>query len=170
LPVGVTWFAISLVSSGFDRYIKLHPTTSINLISYWNGSFGTLSPMLRLSTIAAFDVLVILTVIFLSITYTSKERNYLNSVEKRTNSEDLKRIALVIDIKKFLFPHKQITPIVINESIRTSLRIMGESNKALLQTSKSLGRSISEITKREARVNRQQEVLRKLLSPRPKKK
>jgi hypothetical protein len=150
LPVALTWYAISKATSAFATYTANNTLQVVNFLDFWENGYGVLSKTWSLSSVASLDFLIILLIIFLTVTITliEKRTKRLRAAEISELDED--RIRLAISISTYLFSQQKVTNVTMNQSLAKALRDILNSTDSLDRTSKELNKTVKAIpTNRE---------------------
>jgi hypothetical protein len=150
LPVALTWYAISKATSAFATYTANNTLQVVNFLDFWENGYGVLSKTWSLSSVASLDFLIILLIIFLTVTITliEKRTKRLRAAEISELDED--RIRLAISISTYLFGQQKVTNVTMNQSLAKALRDILNSTDSLDRTSKELNKTVKAIpTNRE---------------------
>jgi hypothetical protein len=150
LPVALTWYAISKATSAFATYTANNTLQVVNFLDFWENGYGVLSKTWSLSSVASLDFLIILLIIFLTVTITliEKRTKRLRAAEISELDED--RIRLAISISTYLFGQQKVTNVTMNQSLAKALRDILNSTESLDRTSKELNKTVKAIpTNRE---------------------
>ena len=150
LPVALTWFAISKATSAFATYTANNTLQVVNFLDFWENGYGVLSKTWSLSSVASLDFLIILFIIFLTVTITliEKRTKRLRAAEISELDED--RVRLAISISTYLFGQQKVTNVTMNQSLAKALRDILNSTDSLDRTSKELNKTVKAIpTNRE---------------------
>jgi len=150
LPVALTWYAISKATNAFAVYTANNTLQVVNFLDFWENGYGVLSKKWSLSAVATLDFLIILLIIFLtiSITLVEKRTKRLRAMEISELDED--RVRLAISISTYLFSQQKVTNVSMNQSLAKALRDILNSTESLDRTSKELNKTVKAIpTNRE---------------------
>ena len=142
LPVTITWIAISEASSSFSSFIAENEAVVVNFLEFWQGGYGDLDPIWKLSTIALIDFFILAVIILLTI---GAQVVKLRS-EKYVRTPDTfpleQRFLLLQELKEFLAQQEALTPLTFNRQLATSLRNLGRSTDNLERLTRELGKSV----------------------------
>ena len=150
LPVALTWYAISKATSAFATYTANNTLEVVNFLDFWENGYGVLSKTWSLSAVASLDFLIILLIIFLTITITLIEKRTKRLRAAEISGLDEDRIRLAINISTYLFGQQKVTNVTMNQSLAKALRDILNSTESLDRTSKELNKTVKAIpTNRE---------------------
>ncbi|CAB4827998.1 unannotated protein [freshwater metagenome] len=150
LPVALTWYAISKATSAFATYTANNTLEVVNFLDFWENGYGVLSKTWSLSAVASLDFLIILLIIFLTITITLIEKRTKRLRAAEISGLDEDRIRLAINISTYLFGQQKVTNVTMNQSLAKALRDILNSTDSLDRTSKELNKTVKAIpTNRE---------------------
>jgi hypothetical protein len=150
LPVALTWYAISKATSAFATYTANNTLQVVNFLDFWENGYGVLSKTWSLSSVASLDFLIILLIIFLTITITLIEKRTKRLRAAEISGLDEDRIRLAINISTYLFGQQKVTNVTMNQSLAKALRDILNSTDSLDRTSKELNKTVKAIpTNRE---------------------
>ena len=150
LPVALTWFAISKATSAFATYTANNTLQVVNFLDFWENGYGVLSKTWSLSSVASLDFLIILFIIFLTVTITLIEKRTKRLRDAEISELDEDRVRLAISISTYLFGQQKVTNVTMNQSLAKALRDILNSTDSLDRTSKELNKTVKAIpTNRE---------------------
>jgi len=150
LPVALTWFAISKATSAFATYTANNTLQVVNFLDFWENGYGVLSKTWSLSSVASLDFLIILFIIFLTVTITLIEKRTKRFRDAEISELDEDRVRLAISISTYLFGQQKVTNVTMNQSLAKALRDILNSTDSLDRTSKELNKTVKAIpTNRE---------------------
>jgi len=150
LPVALTWFAISKATSAFATYTANNTLQVVNFLDFWENGYGVLSKTWSLSSVASLDFLIILFIIFLTVTITLIEKRTKRLRDAEISELDEDRVRLAISISTYLFGQQKVTNVTMNQSLAKALRDILNSTESLDRTSKELNKTVKAIpTNRE---------------------
>ena len=150
LPVALTWFAISKATSAFATYTANNTLQVVNFLDFWENGYGVLSKTWSLSSVASLDFLIILLIIFLTVTITLIEKRTKRFRDAEISELDEDRVRLAISISTYLFGQQKVTNVTMNQSLAKALRDILNSTDSLDRTSKELNKTVKAIpTNRE---------------------
>ena len=150
LPVALTWYAISKATSAFATYTANNTLQVVNFLDFWENGYGVLSKTWSLSSVASLDFLIILLIIFLTVTITLIEKRTKRLRVAEISELDEDRIRLAISISTYLFGQQKVTNVTMNQSLAKALRDILNSTESLDRTSKELNKTVKAIpTNRE---------------------
>ena len=150
LPVALTWFAISKATSAFATYKANNTLQVVNFLDFWENGYGVLSKTWSLSSVASLDFLIILFIIFLTVTITLIEKRTKRLRDAEISELDEDRVRLAISISTYLFGQQKVTNVTMNQSLAKALRDILNSTDSLDRTSKELNKTVKAIpTNRE---------------------
>ena len=150
LPVALTWFAISKATSAFATYTANNTLQVVNFLDFWENGYGVLSKTWSLSSVASLDFLIILFIIFLTVTITLIEKRTKRLRDTEISELDEDRVRLAISISTYLFGQQKVTNVTMNQSLAKALRDILNSTDSLDRTSKELNKTVKAIpTNRE---------------------
>ena len=134
LPVALTWKAVSDATAGFAAFTSQSQATPVNFLEFWQNGYGYISPFWTISNVALVDFWIILLVIGITLLANTLNSNGQRIIEFNSQLLEKEKLAIVIDIKKYLYnvkPHKieNINQDVIG-SIEKLNQGMREFNKA----------------------------------------
>lgn len=150
LPVALTWYAISKATSAFATYTANNTLQVVNFLDFWENGYGVLSKTWSLSSVASLDFLIILFIIFLTVTITLIEKRTKRLRDAEISELDEDRVRLAISISTYLFGQQKVTNVTMNQSLAKALRDILNSTDSLDRTSKELNKTVKAIpTNRE---------------------
>jgi len=150
LPVALTWYAISKATSAFATYTANNTLQVVNFLDFWENGYGVLSKTWSLSSVASLDFLIILLIIFLTVTITLIEKRTKRFRDTEISELDEDRVRLAISISTYLFGQQKVTNVTMNQSLAKALRDILNSTESLDRTSKELNKTVKAIpTNRE---------------------
>ena len=150
LPVALTWYAISKATSAFATYTANNTLQVVNFLDFWENGYGVLSKTWSLSSVASLDFLIILFIIFLTVTITLIEKRTKRFRDAEISELDEDRVRLAISISTYLFGQQKVTNVTMNQSLAKALRDILNSTESLDRTSKELNKTVKAIpTNRE---------------------
>lgn len=145
LPVALTWYAISKATSAFATYTANNTLQVVNFLDFWENGYGVLSKTWSLSSVASLDFLIILLIIFLTVTITLIEKRTKRLRVAEISELDEDRIRLAINISTYLFGQQKVTNVTMNQSLAKALRDILNSTESLDRTSKELNKTVKAI-------------------------
>lgn len=147
-PVALTWLAVGNATSGFSKYIKVHGTSVVNFLDFWQNGYNTLSSEWRIGNVATLDFSIIATVIALTLTVSvmARRSNALHESAERKVEAD--RVRIAIAISKFLFAKRTMTTLTVNASLANSVTKLANAAHSVEATAKSLEKSTKKLPAR----------------------
>jgi hypothetical protein len=122
VPVALTWSAVSHATAGFAKYINENPNAVANFLEFWQNGYGYLSPEWTIGTVANLDFLIILVVIFLTLYISLATNRDKQQRSIRSESFNLERLALALEVRDFLHDKRRITTVTMNQSMATAIQ------------------------------------------------
>jgi len=147
-PVALTWLAVGNATSAFSRYVKIHGTSVVNFLDFWQNGYNTLSAEWRIGNIAALDFSVIALVIALTLTVSVLGRRSNEIHDRAERTIESERVQIAIQIVKFLFTKRTMTTVAVNASLANSVTKLANAAKSVELTTKSLEKSTKKIPAR----------------------
>ncbi len=147
-PVALTWLAVGNATSGFSKYVKIHGTSVVNFLDFWQNGYDTLSSEWRIGNVATLDFSIIAIVIALTLTVSvmGRRSNELHAqAEHKVESE---RVRIAIQIAKFLFTKRTMTTVTVNASLANSVTKLANAANNVATTAKSLEKSTKKMPAR----------------------
>jgi predicted transcriptional regulator len=168
-PVGLTWWAISVVSPGFDEYITQRSLQGqdANFLQYWGQVDNTRFPSLsedffQIQEIAALGATIIVGIIFATLV-----AGILNSrVSRRTQLAFRQRDAVIIAIRRALHTAREATPESLAASLAESMTELLESSRLIIEAARRLEQAsvgVSQLEPTFTSLNKQLETFDKRL-------
>ena len=147
-PVALTWLAVGNATTGFSKYVKIHGTSVVNFLDFWQNGYDTLSSEWRIGNVATLDFSIIAIVIALTLTVSvmGRRSNALHeAAEKKVEAE---RVRIAIAIAKFLFTKRTMTTVTVNASLANSVTKLANAAHSVETTAKSLEKSTKKMPAR----------------------
>lgn len=142
LPVTITWIAISEASSSFSTFIAENEAIVLNFLEFWQGGYGDLNPIWKLSSIALIDFFILAIIILLTIGAQVLRLRSERLAQTRDRFPLEERFLLLKELKEYLAQQEVLTPITLNRQLTTSLRNLTRSAENLERLTRELGKSV----------------------------
>jgi len=147
-PVALTWLAVGNATSGFSKYVKIHGTSVVNFLDYWQNGYNTLPVEWRIGNVAALDFSIIAIVIALTLTVSILGQRSNSAMLRDESKIERDRIEIAIRLTKFLFTKRTMTTVAVNASLANSVTKLANAAKSVAETTKSLEKSTKKIPAR----------------------
>jgi hypothetical protein len=128
--------------------VKIHGTSVVNFLDFWQNGYNTLSAEWRIGNIAALDFSVIALVIALTLTVSVLGRRSNEIHDRAERTIESERVQIAIQIVKFLFTKRTMTTVAVNASLANSVTKLANAAKSVELTTKSLEKSTKKIPAR----------------------
>lgn len=138
LPVALTWKAISDATRGFAQFTAQSDSTPVNFLEFWQNGYGYINEFWTISNVAILDFWIIMFVIFITLLANSFASNGQRIYEVTNEALDVEKLAIVIEIKKYLFnakPHKIEN---INQDVINSIERLNQGMREFNKTSENI--------------------------------
>ena len=147
VPVAFTWAGISQATAAFSRYSEANPNKVVNFFDFWENGYDVLNRFWVLSNIALITstLLTLIIVGSVGIAYLQKSAKLLQRTTK--NSVEQSRLELALAINKYLFDFRDVTPIILNNSLSGSIRDLRMAAASLGKVMKSAEKSATELAR-----------------------
>lgn len=142
-PVALTWAAISVVTAAFSRYEKANPNSLINFLEFWQQGYGYISDFWRLSSVAGFDVILVLFIIVLTYLVSQLTRNNFKQELVEVRDIENSRSLLVMQLNEYFHEFKNPTPSQINRNIYIATKSLNKTVQSLTKMVSRLEKDIS---------------------------
>lgn len=147
VPIAFTWAGISQATAAFSKYSEANPNKVVNFFDFWENGYDVLNPFWVLSNIALITstLLTLIIVGSVGIAYLQKSARLLQRTTK--NSVEQSRLNLALAMNKYLFDFRDVTPIILNQSLNGSIRDLRVASASLSKVMKSAEKNATELAR-----------------------
>jgi hypothetical protein len=114
----------------------------VNFLEFWQGGYGDLNPIWRLSSIALIDFFILAIIILLTIGAQVLRLRSEGLAQTRDRFPLEERFLLLKELKEYLVQQEFLTPITLNRQLTTSLRNLSRAAENLERLTRELGKSV----------------------------
>lgn len=135
LPLALTWYSIAEATSAFEEFVSRNATSTANFLEFWQNGYGILPDFWRIGSVARLDVVIILIIIGMTVA-----SGMLHARANQTDAADgerieHERIALALDISKYLHDRREVSSTVINDAVADALAELRRATQELVRAS-----------------------------------
>jgi signal transduction histidine kinase len=132
-PVALTWYAVGQATSAFKEFVDKNAAATVNFLEFWQNGYDVLPREWRISNVALFDFLIVLSVIVLTVI-----SNILSGrSDRRLVQEELEieqeRTELALAIKEYLHSHQNLTRATLNAGVATAIENLVQATENIQQ-------------------------------------
>lgn len=142
LPVTITWIAISEASSSFSEFIAKNEAIVVNFLEFWQGGYGDLNPIWKLSSIALIDFFILAVIMLLTIVAQVLRLRSEGLIRRQDSFPLEQRFLLLQEISEYLSQQQTLPPLTVNRQIATSIRNLSRATQSLEKLSSDLGKTV----------------------------
>ncbi|MEJ6761082.1 MAG: hypothetical protein QNK54_03690 [Candidatus Planktophila sp.] len=143
-PVALTWIAVGEATTGFAEYINSNTAGVVNFLDFWQNGYDILGPEFRISHVALLDAIIILAVIALTLLTSVLGSRATSSKEKAETAADQERMAIALEISKYLYTRRAVTNATLNQAVLASINKLLNATSALETTTRVLEKATKE--------------------------
>lgn len=138
LPVALTWKSVSDATKGFAQFIAQNDATPVNFLEFWQDGYGYISPFWTISNVALIDFWIIMAVVIISLLTNSFVNNGQRILDLSSQELEKEKLAIVLEIKKYLFSAKPHHIETINQDVVNSIEKLNQGMREFNKTSASI--------------------------------
>jgi hypothetical protein len=168
-PVGLTWWAISVVSPGFDAYIaeRALAAQDANFLQYWGQVENTRFEFLREDFFQIQEIARLGAMIIVGIILATLVAGLLNShLDSRFRTALRQRDTVILAVRRALHTAREATPESLATSLAESMTELLESSRLIIDAARRLEQAsvgVSQLEPTFTSLNRQLETFDKRL-------